>query len=113
MNQIAVAPGDDEADEGRLQFPVGQVIGADVAPNVVHSHKGFMIGESQPSRRRKPHEKGADKPRAPCGADEIHILHGNSRFFQGQIQHGQNSGDVLARCDLRHHAAEEPVYFDL
>ena len=63
VHDHCVASGDGQGQEGRLQFRKGQVIGGDVAPDVVHRDQGHPQGKGHRLGEAEAHQHRADEPR--------------------------------------------------
>ena len=109
VHDHCVASGDGQGQEGRLQFRKGQVIGGDVAPDVVHRDQGHPQGKGHRLGEAEAHQHRADEPRGigHCHRVDVGLL--TARLPQSLVRQGGNGLHMLAGGDLRHHAAVQGV----
>ena len=112
-HQVAVSAGHHQAHERRRQFRMGQVIGGNVALNVVHGDQGLACGIAQALHAADAGEQRAHQPRAVGDGEGIHVSKAHVRLPQGLIHHPVAGLHMGAAGDLRHHAAIEGVEVDL
>lgn len=101
-----MAAGDDQRQEGRLQIGILEQIGKDMPFHVIHRDERLV---QRPGRRlgcRHAHEERPHQTGALRHGDGIHVVPGAPRLAEGLLRHGQHVLDMMAGCDLRHHAAE-------
>ena len=98
-----------EAEEGRLQLGMGQVVGGDVPADVVDGHEGLSRREGEPLGVVDPHEQRADEPRRGGHRDGVDPLERDARLVERALHHRHDVLAVAAGGDLRHHAAVDAV----
>ena len=113
MNQHGVPAGDHQAEEGGLQLRVGQVVGGDVAPDVVHWNQGHIQGQGSSLGKVHPHQHRANEPRGIGDGNAVHILPLQPRPDQSLVRQAVNGLDVLTGRNFRHHAPVNPVQIHL
>ena len=105
--------GDTQADEGRLQVWVGDVVGGDVAPHMVDRDQREIQGHSRSLGEIHPHQHRADEAGAVGDRHGVQIPLGQARLIYRLIGQAGHRLHVLSRGDLRHHAAVNGVHLDL
>ena len=101
--------GHHQAQEGGLQIREGQVVGGDMAPDVMHRNQGNIQRHGRGLGEVHTHQHRADEARGIGHRHSVNILPGQSRLGQRLIGKAIDGLDVLAAGDLRHHAAIFPV----
>ena len=113
IHQQRIAAGDGQSQEGRFQLREGQVIGGDMASDMVHRDQRHSqpvchgLGEAQP------HQHRADQPWGIGDCHSVDILPGAVCLGQSLLRQGGDDLHVLAGGDLRHHAAVKGVHIRL
>ena len=106
VNDHAVPAGHDETEKRRLQLRIGQIVRRNVSPDVMHPARAAREASAASFAKFHPNEHRADQPRR-------RIRHGHGVdvparelcLLQRLIREAVDRLDVLARRDLRHHAA--------
>ena len=98
-------PGDAEADEGGLQVGVGDVVGGDVAPDVVDGDERHPQSVGHGLGKAHPHQHRADEAGGVGHRHGVDVLPGQAGLIQRLVRQGGDDLDVLPGGDLRHHAA--------
>ena len=111
-HDMAVPAAGHQAEERRFQFRVGQIIGGNVPPQMVHRHQRLAAGVGQPLGKVDPHQHRADQPRRKGHGHRVHVGHGHVGVGQGFLHRGADIFDVAAAGDLRHHAAVQRLLLD-
>ena len=111
FHDVAVAAGGHQAEEGRFQLRVGQVQRSDVAPQVVHRHKGLVCRVGQAFGKVYAHQHCADEARRKGDGHGVHIVDGLACIQQGFFHRGTDELAVAAAGDLRHDAAIQRLFF--
>ena len=113
IHDEGVAAGDGQRQKGRLQLREGQIVGGDVATDVVDRDQrhvqriGHGLGEADP------HQHGADETGGIGDGHGVHVALGEPGIGQRLIRQTGNGLHVLAGGDLRHYAAVESVHIRL
>ncbi len=105
-----MAAGRHKADEGRLQVWVGDVVGGDVAPHMVHGHQRLAGRIGQPLGEVDAHQHGTDQAGRKGYGHGIHVVDGLARVQQGLFHGGADELAVAAAGDLRHDAAVQRLF---
>ena len=108
-----MAAGDHQTGEGRRQLGKGDVVGGDVAPDVVHRNQRFSGGKGQALGEVHPHQQRTDQARRIGDGDGVHVGKTCPRVPQGLLHHAVDALHVAAGGDLRHHAAVNGVHIHL
>ena len=108
-----MAAGDHQTDKGRLQIRIFDIIGGNVALDMVYAHQRQLFRVADGLGLRHAHQKGPHQARPVGDADGVQIIQRHARRIQGFLDHLVDFFDVLAGGDLRHHAAIELVQLDL
>ena len=108
-----MSAGDHQAQKRRLQIGIGQVVGRNVAPDVVHRDQGLVHGEGSGFREVHAHQHGANQPRGIGHGHGINVVPGQARVDERLVSQAVNGLDVLPGGNLRHHTAIEPVQVHL
>ena len=109
VHQHGVAAGDHQTEEGGLQVRVGDVVGRDVAPDVMHRNQRHAQGEGCCLGEVYPHQHRADQSGGIGDRHRVDVLPGQLRGLQGLIRQGIDGLNVLPGGDFRHHAAVDFV----
>ena len=104
---------DDEADKGRLQIRVREVICRDVAPDVVHRHQRKAHGVSRRFREIHADQNRTDQPRRIRHSNRIQLPARKPACHERLIRQTVNCLNMLARRNFRYHAAVELVELHL
>ena len=110
IHDEGVAAGDGQRQKGRLQLREGQIVGGNVATDVVdrdqrHAQRiGHGLGEADP------HQHGADEAGGIGDGHGVHVALGEPGIGQRLIRQTGNGLHVLAGGDLRHHAAVQRLF---
>ena len=80
---------------------------------MIHRHEWFPQRLRQRFSVCNSNEQRADQSRPLCHANRIHVRERQSRPRQGLAHHRHDLPQMLARSQLRHHAAIFPVNIDL
>ena len=112
-DDVAVAPGDHQAQEGGCQLRAGEVVGGDVPPQMVHRDEGQPGGEGQALGEVHPHQQGPDEPRGVGDGDAVQVGEGLAALGQSLPHHPGDGLAVAAGGNLRHHAAVDLVFLHL
>ena len=102
-----------QTEKRRLEIGRGDVIGRDMAADVVHGNQRLSGGETEPFCKIDPDEQRADQSRPRRDGDGIHSLDRLARVGKSLCGDLVDLFDVTARGDLRHDAAVEPMLGDL
>ena len=113
LNNVGMAPRHHQAQKRRLQIGIGQVVGGDVPPQMVHGDQGQPGGKGQPFGKVHPHQKGPDQPWGVGDGNAIDLGEGLAPLLQGLFHHAHNGLTVAAGGDLRHHTAVDLVLLHL
>ena len=113
IHDKGVAPGDGQGQKGRLQVRKGQVIGGDMAPDMVYRDQGHTQAVSHALGKAHRHQHRADKARGVGHGHRVNVLFRKARVGEGPIRQAGNGLHMLARGNLRHHAAIEGVHIRL
>ena len=108
-----MAAGDHQAQKGRLQLRISQVIGRDVAPDVMDRDQRLPQGQSGGFGEIHPHQHRTDEARRVGHGHGVDFLPGKLRLLQRLIREAVNGLDVLAGGNLRYHASVDPVQVHL
>ena len=114
--QEGVAPGGDEAQEGRRErrgraVPApGDEVRGDVALQVVDGRQREVARGGQALRGRHAHEEGADEPRPLRDGDEVDVVEPGAGAGQGVVDDRRGELEVVAGGDLGHDAAVAVVH---
>ena len=81
VHDESVAAGDAEAEEGRLQVGVSDVIGGDMTPNVVDGDEGHTQAIGGAFGKVDPHQHRSDQPRCVGAGHSVDILSGHTRLL--------------------------------
>ena len=105
VDEHGVPAGDDEAQKRRLQVRVGQIVGRDMALDVVDRNERHI--ERQCSRLGKIHadEQRADKAGRIGHGDGVQLAARQAGVLQRLLGKTVDGLNMLARGDLRHNAA--------
>ena len=87
---------------------MGNVVGGDVAPNVVDGDQGDSQGIGHGLGKIHPHQHRADEAGGIGHRHGVNILPSQVRLGQGLVGQAGNHLDVFPGGQFRHHAA---VYF--
>ena len=113
VHEQRVAAGHAQRQERRLQLRERQIIRGDVAADMMHRNErhaqrvGDGLGEAQP------HQNRADQARRVGDRHRVDVPLRHARVRERLVRQRGNGLDVLARGDLRHHAAVERVHIRL
>ena len=108
-----MAAGDQQGDEGegrRLFFQHGR---QQVALHVVHADRRDAPGEGQGLGAGGAHQQGADQTGTGGVGDGLDLRNLGARLAQHLADQWQHALDVVARGQLRHHAAVDAMQVDL
>ena len=108
-----VSARDDEADKGRLQLRVREVICRDVAPDMVHGYQRKPHGVCRSFREIHADQNRADQPRRIRHGNRIQVPARKPACHERLIRQTVNCLNMLARRNFRHHAAVELVKLHL
>ena len=105
IDEHGVPAGDDKAQKRRLQVRVGQIVGRDMALDVVDRNERHI--ERQCSRLGKIHadEQRADKAGRIGHGDGVQLAARQAGVLQRLLGKTVDGLNMLARGDLRHNAA--------
>ena len=95
-----------------MQCRVGQVVGGNVAPQMVHRDQRLARRVGQALGKVDAHQHGADKPRGKGDGHGTHIVDGHAGVGQGLVHRGTDIFRVTAAGNLGHHAAVERLFLD-
>ena len=103
-------PRDAQADKGRLQVRVGDVVGSDVPPHVVHGDEGHPQGIGHRLGKAHPHQHRPDEAGGIGHRHRVDVLAGQAGGLQGLVGQLDDDLDVLPGGDLGHHASIDLVH---
>ena len=109
VHDQAVPAGHDQTHKRRLQLGIGQIIGRDMPADMVHRHERQTQGQRRRLGKIHAHEHRADEPRRIRDRHSVQLGTRELRRFKRVVSQCADRLDVLARRDLRHHAAIQPV----
>ena len=92
---------------------MGDVVGGDVAPDVMDGHQRQAQRHGRTLGEVHAHKDSADEAGGVGDGDGVQLLLGDSSVGQGLVSQGGDGLHVLAGGDLRHHAAVNGVHLDL
>ena len=113
LDDMAVAPGDHQTEEGGRELWAGEIVGGDVSPQMVHRDEGQPGGEGQALGEVDPHQQGPDEPRGVGDGDAVQVGEGFAALGQSLPHHPHDGLAVAAGGDFRHHPAVDAVLLDL
>ena len=105
IHNHAVAAGHHQTEERRFQLGKGQIIGGNVAPDMVDRNQRDLQSHGRRLGEVDAHQHRTDKARRIGDTDGINVLPGNARRLQCLIGQTIDGFDMLAGGDFRHHAA--------
>jgi hypothetical protein len=111
--QHGVSAGDAQADEGGLQLGVSDVVGGDVAPDMVHRDQRYPQSIGRRFGEVDPHQQRTDEAGGVGDRHGVDVRPGQPRPGQGLVGQAGDGLHVLAGGDLRHHAAVDGVHIRL
>ena len=100
----------DQAGERRLERVGLQVVGGDVAVQVVDRHERESAGGGERLRGRDADEQRADQPRALRHGDLLDVVERGAGAVERVVDDRVDELEVVARGDLRDDAAEARVH---
>jgi len=110
---MAVGAGDNEAEEWWLPGGIGQVIGRDVAGDVMDPDQWFAGGGRQAFGGGQADQQGTDQTGSIGHGNGVDVGERGVGLGQGLVDHGQDGFDVHARGDFWHNTAILLVYGSL
>ena len=111
FHDVAVAAGGHQAEEGRLEFRMGEVERRDVAAQMMHRYQRFVGRVGQPFGEVHAHEHGPDEAGRKGDGHGVHVVDGLAGIQQGLFHGGADELAVAAAGDLRHDAAVQRLFF--
>ena len=105
VDDHAVPAGHDETEKRRLQLRIGQIVCRNVSPDVMHRHERHAEPQRREFREVHPDKHRADQPRRIRHGHGVDVAARKLCLLQRLIREAVDGLDVLARRDLRHHAA--------
>ena len=103
----------DQTDEWRLQLRIRQIVCRDMPADMVNRHKRQIQRIGGSLRKIHADQHRADEPRRIGDCDGVQIPARQAALHKRLICQTINCFNVLARCNLRHHAAVELVQLHL
>ncbi len=110
VHQGGGAAGYAQAQEGRLQVGVGDVIGGDVPPDVVDGDQRHSQPEGGGLGEGHPHQQGPDQAGGVSDRYGVNVRLGNARLPEGLVRQAGDGLHMLAGGNFRHHAAINGVH---
>ena len=109
IDQHRMSARDDEAQKGRLQIGISDVIRGDMPADMVDGNERFV--QCQRRRLRKIHadEQRADQPRRIGHRKRVDLTAGDLCLRKRLLRKSVNRLNVLSRRDLRHNTAVNAV----
>ena len=109
LDDVAVSAGGHEAGEGGHEIQKGQIVGGDMAQDMVGVDEGLAGGKGQAFSIAHPHQQSADQTGPAGDGDGVYVGEGQARVSQRRFHHGPHLIHMVAAGQLRHHAAELAV----
>ena len=113
QDQVGMASRDHKAYEGRLQVPRGDIVGADVALDVMDPDQGKAGGKGKGLGLGHADQQGAHQARSVGDRDGVQVGKGLSGGGKGFLYHLVDPLRMFSGGDLRHHAPVEGMDVDL
>ena len=107
------AAGDAQTYKGGLQIWMGDVVGSDVSPHMVHRDQRTVQRHGRPLGKVHPHQHRPDEPRGVGNRNGIQLSLGQARLGYRLFRQSGNRLHMLPGGDLRHHAPIDGVHLDL
>ena len=104
------AAGHAQAQKGRLQVRVGDVVGGDVAPDVVNGDEGDAQAVGYRLCEGHPYQQRADEARGIGDGHGTDVCLGKAGLPQGLVSKAGDGLHMLAGGDFGHHAAVDGVH---
>ena len=99
-----------QAQERGLQIGVGDVVGGDVAPDVVDGDQGHPQTVGHRLGEGHPHQQRPDEAGGVGHGHGVDVLPGDARLADGLVGQAGDGLHMLAGGDLGHHAAVDGVH---
>ena len=113
INDMGVTARHHQTQERRFQVGVGDVVGGDVSPEMVHRNQGLAGGGSQTLGKANPHQQGADESRGGSHSHGVDLREGEPRVGQRLFHYAADIFGMTAGGNLRHNTAIFLVFLDL
>ena len=113
VHNHGVAPGDAQGQEGGLQLGKGQIVGRDMAPEMVDRDQRLPHSQGGAFGEVHRHQQRADETGTVSHGDGVDLPAGDTRLSQGPVRQGGDGLHMLPGGDFRHHAAIEGVNIHL
>ena len=113
LHEHGMSAGHHQTQERGLQLRVGNIIGGNMATDVVHRNQGLAHGQRCRLGKIHANQHRADKPRCIGNSYRIDILPCQIGIFQRLLRQSVNCLNMLSGGNLRHHAAVDPVQVHL
>ena len=110
IHQGSGAAGDAQAQKGRLQIGVGDVVGGDVAPDVVHRDEGYPQTVGHRLGKGHPHQQSPDEAGGVGHGHGVNLRLVHPSLAQSLVGQAGNGLHMLAGGNLWHHAAVNGVH---
>ena len=92
---------------------MGDVIGGDVAPDMVNRDDRHIESIGHRLSKVHTHQQGADEAGGVGHRYRVNVAPGDSRLLEGLVSQAGNGLDVLAGGNLGYHAAVDGVHIRL
>ena len=112
-DQMGMSAGYHQAHKGRLQIKIFDIIGGNVAFNVVYAHQGQLFRVADSLGLGHSHQKRTYQTRAVGDADSVQIVQGHICCSQGFLNNLIDALNVLAGRDFRNYTAVESMQINL
>ena len=108
-----IASRNTEADKGGLQLRVGDVVGGDVAPDVMDRDQGHPKGQGGRLGEVHPHQHRSNEAGGIAHRHGVNVPLGQPGIGKGLVRQSGNGLHVLPGGDLGHYAAIQGVHIHL
>ena len=109
VHDHGVAPGDGQCQEGWLQLREGQIVGGDMAPDMVHRDQRHPKAVGHGFGKAQAHQYSPDETGGVGDGHGVNVLPGAAGVRQGFFCQGRDHFNMLAGGQLRYHAAIQSV----
>ena len=109
LDQLGVAAGDQQGNEGQRRRLSLQQRGQQMRLHVMHRNGGNAQAPGQSAPKRRPNQQGAVQPGTSGVGNAVQVAKRRAALLQGGFHQGRDFAYVVPRGQLRHHAAEGRV----
>ena len=105
--------GDHQTQKRRLQLRIGDIVGSDMATDMMHRDQGLIQRQRCCFSKIHAYQHRADEAGRIGHGHRVDISAGQPRSLQSFLRKAVDGLHMLAGGDLRHHAAVDPVQLHL